>query len=100
MLVVLSILMLLGLSSVTVRSNLESLLRESRKAISALSRPQEQASGSQPLAIDIEMTETRFKGRLQAAGHKLPPQSMHRIRQAMKDAELAKWKAVELFKVT
>ena len=96
-LVVLSFLVLLGLASITVRSNLLSAYSSQQQTQCSQFSAASTSTRAVPAERRIEMTVVEAI----TEGGSTPdiPQEADPV-QSSEDAELAKWKAVELFKVT
>ena len=96
-LVVLSFLVLLGLASITVRSNLLSAYSSQQQTQGSQFSAASTSTRAVPAERRIEMTVVEAI----TEGGSTPdiPQEADPV-QSSEDAELAKWKAVELFKVT
>ena len=95
--------MLLALSGFTVRSNLISFFRASQKSISVRSRKESLSHAGVPEEdAGLEMMHMWFSGNVPRDVRRPTSSQQQRdknLDEAAKEAEMAKWKAVELFKV-
>ena len=98
-LVVLSFLVLLGLSSITVRSNLVSVCSSQKQQPTQATRSSA-ASTSTPAVPAERRIELAVVEAITEGGSTSSDNQEADTAQPSEDAELVKWKAVELFKVT
>ena len=95
-LVMLSFLVLMGLSGITIRSNLISVFSSKQQTQGSQSSAASTSTHTLPSERRIElavMEEVREEGSTSSHNQEADPV------QSSEDAELGKWKAVELFKV-
>ena len=98
-LIFVSFLVLMVLSYITVRSNKISTPKLKRVSVKSIRQLQSLPSGSSAVPVNEEMVEMMVTGRVPPELLHPELQPAHRSRAEPQDAEVAKWKAAELFKV-
>ena len=101
MLFLLALLMLMVLSGFTIKSNLTSLLKTLQKAQSNIIQREEASCSAVTEEARQDRMHARSSGKVPQANQPSTSaqQTVSPLEEAVREAELKKWKAAELFKV-